>query len=215
MTPFIVPDGTVLVDTAAKITLARIKALKEFQFNGTPVSGIIRYVSYSNLPAPGDITQEEADMITGEGMLLGLVQHVRGSAWSPCSQLGATDGFVAGLHAQDIGYPEGCHIGMDDENVRVGTNPTYMIDHANTWATAVRPYTALMYVGFNSGLNADQLFSINNVHAYWSDYGAGRAVSRRGFMLKQHAPMVIGDCQYDVDVAWADNIGDRCKFATA
>jgi hypothetical protein len=212
-----VPDGSLVVDTSARLSAAQAAALAAASWQGRPVVGVIRYVGLSSIPWPGDVSAAELDAILDAGLLLGLVQHCRrpdpGSAtWHTTgAPMGSQDGAAAVSCARRAGYLAGCHLACDLEDC--GSSAALVTEHVEAWADEVSAagYLPLLYVGFCAGLDADQLYALPGFAAYWCDAGP-RAVSVRGFCLRQHATVSLAGLGVDPDVASADALGGRLRL---
>jgi len=210
----VVFDGALLLDTTAKITPARVQAIKAYRQNGKPVDGIIRYVSLYSVNENYDIDPNEAQLIIDNFQYFGLVQHClraqTGQAtWLASAQLGALKGATAKKHADLVGYPDDSMLAYDDEDV---SGP--IAEEIDAWVDHIeRP--ALLYTGFCPGLSEEQLYAdLPNVHCYWGAAGAWN-VAVRGIAMRQHQTITIDGVEYDPDVAGADKLGGRVVFATA
>ena len=88
-----------------------------------------------------------------------------------------------------------------------------VIDYVNAWCEAVRDdFEPLLYVGYATGLSAQQLYeAFPAIHCYWSDFGP-RQVSTRGFAVKQHSQMQCCGILVDPDEMGQDLLGGRLKW---
>lgn len=175
--------------------------LKKAPYPGQPTSVLWRYVSLGD-PSPHDITVAERDNILGAGWLLGLVQHVQYPSWSADPAGGMAHGAHAVAHAQLVGYPPGCHIGLDMEGL--GNAGAPVMGYVVAWADAVHAagYRVLMYVGYQDGLTAAQHKSLQDggyVDAWWSDFGPRSLPEGCAFAMKQHTQTTIAGIQVDPD----------------
>jgi hypothetical protein len=190
-----------IVDTAGKMTAALIQAVSAAGY-----TGIARYVPLPGVSAAKDIDAAELNSILEAGLGLLLVQHSRYPNWDPTQASGVKDAQSALQYAKAAGYPTNAHIFLDLEGVRVGTTSADMLAFANDWANTIVGvgYSAGCYVGYDVPLNADQLYyDLAKINSYWSDMGP-RAVSERGFAIKQQAQVVIGGQDFDPDVVTLD-----------
>jgi Domain of unknown function (DUF1906) len=201
-------------DTATPIDFRRVKYLKAEGF-----VGVFRY-----LPLPGndtscDLSRDEVQLLLGEGLEIGLVQHVRGRPpynpeWHPSEHSGATDGAHAATHALNVcGLPEGAHIFQDLE--ATDGNAPNVWEYSVAWAergVLYHGFRAGLYVGFSAGLPPRQLYELPH-DSYWSD-AAHRLVSVRGCAVNQgktrrivgiHGP--AGDWSLDEDAVRKDQLG--------
>jgi hypothetical protein len=215
MKSIVVPDGSVLLDTDGKITAAHIAAIKAYRYKGTPVAGIIRYVSLYQVSTGFDIDPAEAQLLLDNFEILGLVQHCLQAAtgstgWTASVALGGVKGAIAKKHADLVGYPTDSMVAYDDEDVADGD----IAGEIGAWvANLGRP--PLLYTGFQPGLTPQQLWELPSVHCYWGAAGDW-TVAECGVAMRQQYPSVnIGGVLFDVNVASADQKGRRVVFATS
>lgn len=204
------------IDTNTKLDAHTAAALAASEHEGQRVKAVARYVGLSHANV-GDIDAHELEVITDAGLACWLVQHVRATAgvgWSPSGQMGRADGAAAEAIARAAGYPNGCHLALDLEDVRPGTSPQAVIDHCNAWSEAVdRTYSPLLYVGFQAILSPEQLYGLPGFHAYWSDYG-NRKVANRGCCVQQFAPNTrMAGVMVDLDRIGIDMLGGCLTWA--
>lgn len=214
MRPIIVPDGSLILDTDQKLTIAQIKAIAKTTYQGRKPFGIFRYLSLYQINTKADLDPEEASAITGEGLALGAVQHALDPGWTASAQLGQTLGTVALRHAQLVGLPETMHISQDDEGA--GNSGTPVRDCYIAWNAVLAGgiFAPLQYVGYKPGLTPEELYDIPNVHGYWGAPGA--VVATRGFFLRQGLTITLpGLGQFDPNDAHADALGGRLIMAAA
>lgn len=199
-------------DTNTKLTATSAAALAASQYDGEMLEFCWRYVFFG--PArSGDLSTLETDAILGAGLRLLVVQHCRNPGWTASGQLGAADGAWAVRNARDAGYMPGCHIALDLEGLKNSGHPVE--DHVVEWCNAAHAggYPPVIYVGYDAGLNPDELWQIPNVDRYWSDFGQ-RAVTNRGFCCKQHAQTRVTGIDIDPDHAMPDALGGRLMAMT-
>lgn len=176
------------VDTNTVLTAQKAKALAINTVLSKPIKFVFRYVSLSAPFGRGDITVAERDAILGAGLALGLVQHVNWPGWVANAANGAQHGEAAVAHAQSIGYPQACAIGLDMEGVADSGQP--VLDYVIAWAAAVHAagYTVLLYNGYACGLTPDQLAQLKkdgHVGAFWKDFGPRKPPTGYAFSLVQ------------------------------
>jgi len=165
----------------------------------------LRYLSRGQ-EAPGDLGSAEAEVILQAGLALMAVQHVRKAGWQPTGALGQRDGQAAGQNAAGVGFPAGVSIWCDLEGVQAGTPGQNVIDYCNSWFTAVANagYLPGLYVGFQCGLNEQQLLNLKFQH-YWRSQSNVPNIGGRGYQMIQLFPEVkrngIG---IDIDVTQSD-----------
>jgi hypothetical protein len=198
------------VDTNTRLAGLEARALK-----AAGKLGVFRYV-----PLPGesnrryakanDISSDELKSILDEGLLLGLVQHVRtgpGDLWRPSDHSSSEDAAAAAGWALQEGYPEGCHLYLDLEAVndtRVAT-----IAYCVGWQRALMSYgfKAGLYHGYSVPLGAVDLYDLPGFDTYWSDAG-NRLVSVRGNSIVQGPQVVIAGVKFDEDTMVKDALGE-------
>ena len=199
--------GQLGVDTNEKLTAASCMRLTASVYAGQTPAFVWRYLSIREEHV-SDLTGDERDAILNSGLALGAVSHVRYPGWAANYAQGKIDGEQALKNAKAVGYLEGCHMGLDLEGcASVGTPVS---EYVNAWCLAViQAHPVILYVGYASGLTADQLYyDLPHVHLYWSDFGP-RKVSVRGFALKQlSGTLSLGGVGVDPDRVLVDAKGD-------
>jgi len=147
------------------------------------------------------------------------VQHVESAeSWVPTATKGAQYGLVAATEAKRIGFPSGVSVVCDLEGVTPGTNHQAVIDYLKAWYAPVKAtgYYPALYVGWHSGLTAEELYYKIPFARYWSAYNlnADQQPAKRGVCLKQHVakpsdrPASV-PFEIDTDTANADALGGR------
>lgn len=191
-------------DTTQKPSLAQVKALVTAGYKG-----IVRYLPLPNNNTAHDIDSDELVTLTGEGLEVMLVQHVRTPPWDPRSHSGTVDGATAAEWARNIGYPD-AHIFQDLEGVLVGTTPSAVIVYSNLWAGRILQsgFRGGLYVGYDVPLSATELYEDLSHNSYWRDAGP-REVATRGFAVQQQSPeKTIAGLRIDEDYVVADLLGE-------
>lgn len=170
-----------------------------------------------------DITVTEAAELLSVGLALMLVQHVAPAGWRPTAQLGRKYGQIAAIEAQSVAYPPGATLWCDLEEVSYQSTPADVSGFCNAWYDAVKVvgYEPGLYVGYQCGLSAKELYYKLRFSRYWSaynlnkpDYPAVRGVQMRQFPFpgrgsRDRANRVIGvPFEYDVNVIQEDSKGD-------
>jgi hypothetical protein len=199
-------------DTNAKLTASRLAALKQFRIQGQPLSFVVRYISRGTPHPQTDISPDETDLILKSGFSLLLVQHPRLPGWTPTAALGTQDGQAAVANARQVGYPHSAHLVLDIEGVAQGVAAADVTAFANAWSSVVLTagYQAMLYIGFDAVLKADELFALPQFNQYWSDIGH-RQVTTRGCSVKQLAETSVpgSDFRIDPDQLAPDLLGGR------
>lgn len=172
------------------------------------IVGVFRYVSLPGVRDYYDISRDELQRLTGEGLQVGLVQHPRYPNWVPQNHPGAADARVAAAHALDVGYPQGAHIFCDWEGPMASTSVDDATSFLHSWGAAMilAGFAAGLYVGYNTILDEAQLYELPSFDCYWSD-AANRHVAVRGCAVRQGSKAVIAGVNFDLDTLTPDLLG--------
>jgi hypothetical protein len=197
-------------DTDGKLTQTSAAALLASPIL-TPKRAIWRYVSLG-LPSQRDITAAERDAIFAAGWQgLGLVQHVEFPHWIASPQNGQEHGAAAVAHAKLVGYPVGCHIGVDIEGL--GNAGAPVRQYLAGWASEVNGagYLTLPYDGYDDGMPNDVKVSLVSAGFirfgdWWSDFGPRNLPSGLAWAMKQHMQTTIGGVEVDPDEILVDDV---------
>jgi len=165
-----------------------------------------------------DISKAEIAGIHAANLGLMLVQHVDDEDWKPSISLGYRYGQNAVDDAQSVGYPKGCNLWLDLESV--GASGKFVADYCNAWYSIVNRagYIPGIYIGYDPGLNNDELFKELKFQYYWEAYNADNIPSHRGYCMRQFAypspDHRVKDIpfQYDIDIIKTDNLGNSPKL---
>lgn len=200
------PDG-LSIDTAAPIDPELAQKFRSTTLMGRQVLGVAQYVGLEDNGA-WDINNDRLVGILGAGLGLWLVQHCLKPGWEASGALGRQLGNNARRNACLAGYASGAHLALDLEGCASVGQP--VIDYVNAWCEAVRDdFAPLLYVGYATGLSAQQLYeAFPAIHCYWSDFGP-RQVSTRGFAVRQHTQVSFCGVMVDPDTHEADLLGGR------
>jgi hypothetical protein len=149
----------------------------------------VRYLRRETFHA-SDLSAAEAAALLDAGLAFMAVQHVESEdSWTPTPEKGSANGAVAATHAATIGIPSGVTLWCDLEGVAPGVPAQDVIDYCNRWHSAVAGEGFLpgLYVGFNAGLNAKQLYRDLRFTHYWSAYNlnSDQAPAVRGVQMRQ------------------------------
>lgn len=178
------------------------------QFRAAGFRFAVRYVGRRHA-ADFDISESEAKDILKMGLALMLVQHVENPSWTPTGALGTEYGAFAAASAKKVGYHLGAMIWCDLEGVRSHTEPRDIIAFCNNWHQQVGQagYTPGLYVGYDPGLSASQLYYKLRFEHYWSAYNLNvdQVPQKRGVQMEQGRERVLADIRYDPDIIKADN----------
>jgi len=203
------------VDTASPLTRAQALTLASATVLGQQVLGVARYVPLPGNAPGGDITAPELDGLLSAGLGVWLVQHVRRPGWTASPQYGTDCASAAVEYAQRLGYLPGAQLCVDQEGC--ASQGVAVARYLEAWAERViaAGFLPCVYEGFSAGLTAEQLYAwLPSVHAYWSDYGTGRAVATRGFQIVQHPQQAIAGLPYpfDADSIAPDLLGGSLRW---
>jgi len=170
----------------------------------------IRYIPRMASLQQGNLTNAEALNILNAGLALMAVQHVALPGWSPNTSLGTAYGNYAAQYAKEVvGLPPGINIWCDLEGVAPATPAASVIAYCQAWYYAVHAagYVPGIYVGYDTMLSPQQLYSDLSFQHYWRAYN-GPQVSTRGFQLVQHTQTTVGKIAIDPDTTEDDHLDD-------
>jgi len=197
-----IPVGTLLVDTATKLTGGMAAGLQQ-----AGIRGVIRYLSIGPAAAFHDLDAVEAQAILSLGLGLLAVQHVRLAGWRPSASMGAGDGADCVAHAQAAGLAPGMTIFCDLEGCAPNTTVDDVVGYVSAWHAAVwaKGFETGLYVGAGSVLSSHDLYARLPVTRYWRSASAVPNVDVRGYCLLQTYPTTkIAGVSVDVDVSQLD-----------
>jgi hypothetical protein len=178
--------------------------------------GIWRYVPLPNNSALLDISAGELERICAAGIQCALIQHPRLPQYNDLTRHDPEeDARSAVARAIQVGYPEGSHLGLDFEGLKgtrdvpiTSNTPDVCENWATSWQAYIRAagFMALLYVGYDVPLDAQQLYELPGFDQYWSDAGH-RSVATRGVSITQGGSVTIHGIQFDRDVLRPDLLG--------
>lgn len=147
---------------------------------------VCRYVPRVKAAA-NDITMKEFAHIFQAGLGLMIVQHVENEGWIPSAQKGDAYGRTAAECASQILYPVGAMLWLDLEGVGVTVPTGITIEYCKRWYKSVAKmgYTPGLYVGFDPGISASDLYYRLPFEHYWGAYNVDNYPVVRGFQMKQ------------------------------
>jgi hypothetical protein len=174
------PPGTLGFDCNVPVSRA---VAQKFYAHGERFA--VRYIPRV-AHAPNDVTAHElVDLLLGKLGVM-LVQHVAHPGWKATALLGSNYGKVAVRESRKVGYPAGCTLWCDLEEV--SAPEIDVIAYLREWSKPVRDagYEDGLYVGYNPGLSRDQLYHDVPFTRYWGSYNGQRWVpSVRGLCMQQ------------------------------
>lgn len=194
-------------DTNTPLSGQMARAIAAEGWNGHRLEFCIRYVFFGP-PVHGDLTELETSAILDARLTLMVVQHCRNPGWTATGQLGDSDGAWAVRNAAAAGYEPGKGLALACDLEGVANSGADVAEHVTRWAERVTNggYQPVLYVGYQCGLTAQELYALHPVHRYWSDAGP-RDVAVRGFCCKQGPEVTIAGVRVDVDHAGPDALG--------
>ena len=204
------------VDTPLPASEAQAFRAKGYDF-------CVRYVGRTEMRPGCDLTADEAQAILDAGLALMIVQHVLDPGWNPTAELGAQYGANAAAFAKDIGVPAGVNVWCDLECVSPEASADDVIAYCTAWHAAVSAagYVPGLYVGYDPGLTAGQLYDALPFEHYWGAYNVDgdEVPASRGWQLKQRIG-TAGDVDglttelYDGDLTITDALGGQVLWLT-
>jgi hypothetical protein len=226
--------ATATVSTLPGIIQNAPAGLKGFDAN-TPISAsvaaafyakgyrfCVRYVGRTAM-ASYDLTSTEAKTILNAGLALMVVQHVLNPGWSPTESLGAEYGANAAKFTKQIGVPPGVNVWCDLECVATGTAASDVVAYCNAWSAQLSQseYVPGLYVGYQPGLSAQQLYYDLTFDHYWGAYNIDGddipAVRGLGLQQKVGTGGTIAGVStesYDDDTTMTDHEGGTAVWLT-
>jgi hypothetical protein len=188
----------------------RLSSITAKKFHDEGFRFAIRYVGRRHT-ADFDISEPEAQTILKFGLGLMLVQHVESPPWIPTGALGTEYGGFAALSAKKIGYHLGATVWCDLEGVKLHTDPRDVVQFCNNWHQQVGQagFTPGLYVGYDPGLTASQLYYKLRFEHYWSAYNLNHDQFPliRGVQMKQGLERELSGIKYDPDTVQVDLLG--------
>lgn len=202
------PSGRVGFDTDTKLDLATAKLFRQSGYDFC-----LRYVSLGNENSY-DLDREEAQAILEAGLALMPVQHVRYAGWLPNASLGAQTGKTAADNAIQVGFPSKVNIWLDLEGISPTATATDVVSYCNSWYDAVANvgYLPGLYVGANSILDSQQLYSNLKFQHYWHSLSIVPNVAVRGYQMIQSEGGTVHGVGIDKNVTQADTDREQVQW---
>ncbi|WP_084545530.1 glycoside hydrolase domain-containing protein [Cupriavidus malaysiensis] len=204
-----IPNGSIGFDHSdSRLTYnqAQSYAAKGYKF-------CIRYIPNPLSLGETDLIKDEADAILAAGLWLGAVQHcckaTETSDFVPFPAQGREWGALAALHASEAGLATGTTVWLDLEGIKEGTPVQDILGFCNEWFAQVTEagFDSGVYVGFDSGLTAEQLYFQLTTKHYWRAPSAAPDVAYRGYQILQHLIKDVKGNEIDVNQAQVDRLG--------
>lgn len=189
-------------DTNLSLDAARAFVLADMSF-------VVRYVS-RYAPEEGDLSSDEVQNILDAGLALMIVQHAPEQGWSPSVAVAKMWAEAAVQNTLALNIPRGLTIWNDHEGVLMSSTPSAISAHLNAWSQVILDagYQPGLYVGFDSGLNAHQLYNDLILTRYWKSASNVPAPAKRGFCMQQMLVSgLIANVAYDKDIVSLDYLG--------
>lgn len=175
----------------------------------------VRYVGRTQM-ASHDLSAAEAQTLLDAGLALMPVQHVEAGEWAASAALGAEYGANAAQFVTAIGFPPGVNVWLDLESVSTQAATADVEAYCRTWYSAVAGagYVPGVYIGWQPGLNGNQLYALPFQH-YWAAYNVDGVSTPhpRGYQLVQSSGSgnvgTLSTDVYDVDETRVDAMGGQ------
>jgi hypothetical protein len=194
------PSGLVGFDTDTKLDLTTAKLFRQSGYYFC-----LRYISLGSENS-ADLDSDEAQAILNAGLALMPVQHVRYAGWVPDESLGAQTGQTAADNAIHVGFPSKVNVWLDLEGISPDATAANVVAYCNRWYDAVAQvgYLPGLYVGANSILDSQQLYSDLKFQHYWHSLSIVPNVAVRGYQLIQSDGSIVHGIGIDKNLTQAD-----------
>lgn len=177
----------------------------------------LRYVPRVN-QAPHDLTALEVERLLSNGLAVMAVQHVEAGFWLPSEQKGTEYGRTAAASASACGLVAGSTLWLDLESVDKAAAAETIIKYCNRWfgEVANAGFMPGIYVGFQPGLNATELYYRLRFARYWAAYNLNRDQYPKiaGVCMQQSPQKSLFGVTFDPDTIIGDMLG-RFPMLTA
>lgn len=204
-----VPVGTLLIDTEAKITVERARAIK-----AAGVGCIGRYVPLPGNSAVFDIDSAEVQAIMSvPGLGLILFQHVLNPGWTASTEVGRAQATHAAAHAIACNVLPGTSLEWDCEETASGSDAVSM--HGTAWFEACKTggYHPVVYEGDGVPFNGADWYQRIPFEAYHKSQSEVPVIPHRGWVAIQAFPS--GTCaglSVDFSIAQQDYRGGSLRM---
>jgi hypothetical protein len=204
----VVPTGTLGFDCNTPIADEEARAMVRAGYRYA-----VRYVPRVT-QTPPDITRAELDRLLHAGLGVMLVQHVEPGLWLPDAEKGTAYGKQAAASAIAARYVRGATLWLDLESVAIKkVDVETIVQYCNNWhsAVAAQGYEPGIYVGWQPGLDASQLYRRLRFTRYWGAYNVDNVPAVRGFCMRQHEAKAPTGVRFQIDsnVVNVDRLGGR------
>lgn len=210
------------IDTDSRLTAAVAQAIAAWRdpADGTGIEFVLRYLPLSgqaNLASKDYLDAMELADITQAGLLVGAIQHVRESPWSPSGVRGSADGLAAVAAARAAGLPSGMTISYDMEGPARSAGVQAILDYDGEHSTVLRSSGFIPggYFGYDVPLTASQMWGLGVERYHRAGGAAPPDPLHCGYCLRQLLPFNQELCgiRVDFDVAQPDGLGRLPGFA--
>jgi len=183
-------------------------------FKSAGMDFCIRYIPRIPSLIAGNLTAMEMSDILGSGLALSVVQHAPMPNWMPSAELGKEYADYAVEYLEQIEFPKKVNVWLDLEMVSTAATVEAIAGYCKAWYAAVAEGNFIpgLYVGWQTGLSSQQLYSDLPFRNYWRGYNADIAVATRGYQILQHSAAPINGIEFDGDIVQADELGDLPLF---
>lgn len=190
------------------------------RFYRTGYRFVLRYVPRLT-PKSHDLTNAELETLHTCGLAVMPVQHVLSeSSWMPTANRGSAYGKTAGEYSELVGVDKGTNVWLDLEGVAPGVPAAETITYCNNWYDKVASFgfTPGIYVGWNCGLNASELYYRLKFKHYWGAYNlnrdewpAVRSLQMKQKLANKQERAEVGFDPFNVDLISGDKLGNFPK----
>jgi hypothetical protein len=178
----------------------------------------VRYLSRSHFvpddtDGAGSMSRAEAETILGSGLALMPVQKAKRNMQASAIY-GRAVGVAAAANASDLGFPPGVTVWCDVEAVALTESTEDVIAYCNAWWSEVDAagFVPGLYVGPNSRLTTEVLYSRLKFTGYWKSASKVGNVDTRGYQMLQSLSMDLNGIRVDSNIAAVDSRGGRPQW---
>lgn len=171
---------------------------------------VLRYVPRIK-QAGHDVTTKEVDLLLANGLAVMPVQHVEAGEWIPSAQKGINYGKQAGDSAKAAGFLPGTTVWLDLESVDRHVPSDTVVKYCNYWHGEVAKGGFLpgIYVGWQPGINAKDLYYRLRFTRYWAAFNLNRDQYPKvsGVCMQQSPQQKRFGLTFDPNTIIGDNFG--------
>jgi len=204
-----IPVGTLIVDTEAKLTVARCQALK-----AAGVGCVSRYAPLPGNSAVFDLDAAEVQAVMSvPGLGLYVVQHVLNPGWTASTELGQQQASHAAAHCIACGVLPGTTLEWDCEETASGVDA--VAQHGTAWWESCKTggYHPMVYQGAGVPFTASDWFRRLPFEAYEKSQSDVPAPAHRGWCVIQAFPSsTCAGLSVDFAIAQRDYMGGYARM---